>query len=319
MSAVLREVPKQNTQALSKIFSHLNKLERLETDVIGLLPELSDDEVMETRSYSRLLGKSAWKIECACDAEIWKRTKAACGRGNKDVDEEGILAAVNKRAGEIGCSARTVYNNGKIFDTFKDEIVATDFNHLDEKTFYLAALAAPDPHKALEDFAAKKLDDSTFSTRDAWKEAKSAKKALYEKKNELAYKANNETRKSLRGMFNAIRLYLEQQREAVAKLDSKLASSTIGSWIQEIVDQEDVWFVEDAKEAAVKAWRNGNTREDHMATALGLPLPEMHRIMKDLEEQGVFERSRQRGTDQARGPGQQLWHLVGEPIPTYKE
>jgi len=319
MSAVLREAPKQNTQALSKIFNHLNKLEKLETDVIELLPQLSDEEVIETRQYSKLLGKTAWKIECACDAEIWKRTKAMCGRGNKDVDEEGILAAVNKRANEIGCSGRTVYNNGKIFDTFKEEIVASDFNHLDEKTFYLAALASPDPHAAIESFAASKLENPFFSTRDAYREARRSRKALYETKNRLAYEANDQTRKALRAHFDQTRVILEQRRDACEKLDTKLAFSLYGSWIQEIEDQEDVWFVEDAKEAAIKAWRNGNTREDHMATALGLPLPEMHRIMLDLADRGVFEKARQRGTAVARGPGQQLWHLVGEPIPTYND
>lgn len=318
MSALLHEAPKANTQALSKIFSHLNKLEKLETDVIGLLPDLSDDEVIETRTYAKLLGKSAWKIEIACDAEIWNRTKAACGRGNKDVDEDGILAAVNKRAAEIGCSARTVYNNKQLFDTFREEILANVCNNLDEKSFFLAALAAPDPHKAIEEFAAKKMDDPFFSARDAFKAAKSAKRAVYSAKNKLSTESSNETRRRLRSHFDETRLMLEQRRDACAKLDSKLASSTYGSWIQEIEDQEDVWFVEDAKEAAIKTWHNGNTREDHMATALGLPLPEMHRIMQDLEDQGVFEKSRQRGTDAARGPGQQLWHLIGEPIPTYK-
>lgn len=319
MSAVLREAPRQNTQALSKIFNHLNKLDKLETDVIGLLPDLSDDEVMETRNYAKLLGKSAWKIECACDAEIWNRTKAACGRGNIDVDEEGIMAAVNKRATEIGCSGQTIRNNRNIFDTFKKEIVQIDFNHLDEKTYYLAALAAPDPHVAIENFAAEKLKNPFFSTRDAWREARRSKKAVYEAKNRIAYEVNHEQRQALRRHFDSTKLSLETMRDACKKLDSKLASSMYGSWIQEIEDQQDVWFVEDLKVAMIKAWRNGNTRESHMATALGLPMTEVHRVARELESEGVFEKARQRGTDQARGPGQQLWHLVGEPIQTYKE
>lgn len=309
----------QNTQALSKIFNHLNKLDRLETDVISLLPSLTDDEVMETRSYAKLLGKSAWKIECACDREIWNRTKAACGRGNKDIEEEGILAAVNKRAGEIGCSARTVYNNAKIFDTFREEIVATDFNHLDEKTYYLAALASADPHAAIESFAQEKLKNPFFNTRDAYREARKSKKAVYEAKNRIAYEVNHEKRQALRQHFDSTKLTLERMRDACQKLDTQLAANMYGSWIQEIEDQEDVWFVEDAKVALIKAWRNGNTRESHMATALGLPITEVHRIARELEDEGIFEKARQRGTDQARGPGQQLWHLVGEPIPTYND
>jgi hypothetical protein len=319
MSAVLREAPRHNTQALSKIFNHLNKLERLENDVITLLPSLSDDEVMDTRNYAKLLGKSAWKIEAACDREIWNRTKAACGRGNIDIDEEGIMAAVNKRAAEIGCSARTVYNNGKLFETFKDEMVAIDFNHLDEKTYYLAALASTDPHAAIEHFAEEKLKNPFFSTRDAFRWARKSKKAVYEAKNRIAYEVNHEKRQALRAHFDTTKLTLEAMRDACKKLDTSLAANMYGSWIQEIEDQEDVWFVEDAKVALIKAWRNGNTRETHMATALGLPITEVHRISIELEDEGIFEKSRQRGTAVARGPGQQLWHLVGEPIPTYND
>ena len=317
MNAVLRDAPKENTQALSKIFNHLNKLERLEADVIGLLPELSDDEVVDTRNYSRMLGKTAWKIEAACDAEIWNRTKAACGRGNRDVNEEGILAAINERAALVGCSARTIYNNGKIFATFREEIVADAFNHLDDKNYYLAAASAADPHTMLEQFAAEKLKNAFFSTRDAWRAARKSKKALYETKNRIAYEVNHEQRQALRQHFDSTKITLETMRDACAKLDPKLAASMYGSWILEIEDQQDVWFVEDAKEALVKAWLNGNTREDHMATALGLPVAEVHRVARELEDEGIFEKARQRGTDAARGPGQQLWHKVGEPIPTY--
>lgn len=309
----------QNTQALAKIFNHLNKLDRLETDVIGLLPSLTDDEVLETRSYAKLLGKSAWKIECACDREIWNRTKAVCGRGNIDVDEEGIMAAVNKRATEIGCSGQTIRNNRNIFEAFKEEIVQIDFSHLDEKTFYLAALASADPHAAIEYFANEKLKNPFFSTRDAYRWARKSKKAVCEAKNRIAYEVNHEKRQALRRHFDSTKLTLETMRDACKKLDTQLAANMYGSWIQEIEDQEDVWFVEDAKVAIIKAWRNGNTRESHIATALGLPITEVHRIARELEDEGIFEKARQRGTDQARGPGQQLWHLVGEPIPTYND
>ena len=316
---LVAQSPPANTQALAKIFNHLNKLDKLETDVINLLPELSDDEVMETRNYAKLLGKSSWKIEIACDNEIWNRTKAKCGRGNIDVDEDGIIAAVNKRAGEIGCSGQTIRNNRNIFDTFKEELCKSDFTHLDEKTFYLAAYVAPDPHAMLEKFAKEKLDNPFFSTRDAFREARRSKKAVYEAKNRIAYEVNHEKRQALRSHFDSTRLTLEAMRGACEKLDTKLASQMYGSWIQEIEDQEDVWFVEDLKVAIIKAWRNGNTREIHMATALGLPITEVHRVARELEGEGIFEKARQRGTDQARGPGQTLWHLVGEPIPTYND
>ena len=313
----VQELQKESREALGRVLNSVNKLEQSRKQILAMLPHFSDEEVIETRMNARMAGCWSWVIECACDAEMFKREEAQRGRGDVDVDETGRLATDRKQAYLQGVGTSTLYRNAQIYNTFEN--VLTSENNLEDKGFFIAALAAPDPQAAIEEFSKSKADNAFYAVKDAWREVKGAKKRLYEKRNELAYQANDETRKALRSLFNVVRQYLEQQREVVAKLDSKLASSTIGSWIQEIVDQEDVWFVEDAKEAAIKAWRNGNTREDHMATALGLPLPEMHRIMKDLEEQGIFERSRQRGTDQARGPGQQLWHLVGEPIPTYND
>src|SRR5678815_976631 len=106
MSLALAEASRPNTQALSKIFGQINKLDKIEEDVIALLPEMSDDEVMHTRNYAKTLGRSAWRIEIACDAELWNRVHAKRGRGNVDVDKKGIKAAVATRAAELGCSPR---------------------------------------------------------------------------------------------------------------------------------------------------------------------------------------------------------------------
>lgn len=171
MSASLAEVPRP-TAALAKVFNQIHKLEAIEHDVIALLPSLSDDQVIETRITARLLFASAWKIEIACDAEIWDRTdKALRGRGNVDAQEKGILAAVNKRADEIGCSARTVYENARIFRTFKENIESTCKN-LDDKGFFQAALQSPEPKVTIERFAQTKLDNPHFRVADAWREVK---------------------------------------------------------------------------------------------------------------------------------------------------
>jgi hypothetical protein len=313
----VRDLEKESREALGRVLNSVNRLEESRKQILTMLPVLPDEEVIETRMNAQLAGRWAWVIECACDAEMFKREEAKRGRGHVDVDEKGRLATARKQAYLHGVGTSTLYRNAKIYNTFENLLIGE--NNLEEKGFFIAALAAPDPHLAIEEFSKKKANNAFFAVKEAWRDVKRAKKKLYEKKNELAYKANDETRKALRVLFNAVRLYLEQQRVVCAKLDSKLAGSTIGSWIQEIVDQEDVWFVLDAKDAAIIAWKNGNTREDHIATALGLPLPEIHRVMKELESDGIFERCRQRGTDQARGPGQQLWHLVGEPIPTYND
>lgn len=330
MSAILRpkevkrelkrvqDLEKESREALGRVLNSVNRLEESRKQILEMLPHLPDDEVIETRMNARMAGAWAWVIECACDAEMFKRDEAQRGRGNVDVDEKGRLATARKQAYLQGVGTSTLYRNAQIYNTFKNVLTSGNIN-LEDKGFFIAALAAPDPQEAIESFSEKKADNAFYAVKDAWREVKRAKKKVYEAKNKLAYEANDETRKKLRAHFDETQLILEQRREVCAKLDSKLASSTYGSWIQEIIDQKDVWFVLDTKEALIKVWRNGNTREDHMATALGIPLTEVHRVVKEMEDDGVFEKSRQRGTDQARGPGQQLWHLVGEPIPTYND
>lgn len=159
---------RRRTSALSKVIGQINRLEQSERDIIAVLPFLSDDEVMETRNSARQLNACAWKIEVACDAEIWDRTKENLSRsGVKDVDEKGIKAAVNKRAQELGCGASTIYANYLLFRRFAPALSGQ--NGLDDKGFYQAALAADDPDSALETFAQKKMDEPQFRVADAWR------------------------------------------------------------------------------------------------------------------------------------------------------
>ncbi len=315
MAAVINHP--RRTHALANILNATNKLDQTRESLLTIIPSLLDEEIIETRMSARVAGAWAWVIECACDAEMFKREEARRGRGNVDEEEAGRVATARKQAYLQGVGTSTLYRNAQIFNTFEN--VLTHENNLEDKGFFIAALAAPDPHEAIETFSKQKADNAFFQVKDAWKEVKSAKKKLYQVKNLLAYEASDEKRKALRAHFEQTRLVLEQRRDACAKLDSKLASSTYGSWISDIEDQEDVWFVADTKEAIIRTWKNGNTREDHIATSLGLPLTETRRVLQEMKEEGIFEKARQRGTDVARGPGQQLWHLVGEPIPTYND
>jgi hypothetical protein len=171
MSANLAVVPEK---ALAKVIHQINKLESVEQDIIALLPSMTDDQVIETRNGARLLGCSAWKIEVACDAEIWDRNERAMrGRGNKDVEEKGILAAVNKRAAELGCGASTIRSNAALYKRFKN--VLSGEHILDDKGFYQAAMSADDPDAAIETFAKERSENPTFRPADAWRKVKASK------------------------------------------------------------------------------------------------------------------------------------------------
>lgn len=168
----------ERSNALSKVFGQINRLEKIEDDIIALLPDMSDDEVMDTRIYAKSLGRSAWRIEVACDREIWNRTEAKRGRGNVDVEGVGIKATVAKRAAELGCTPRTIESNARVAKfvrEIEEENDESTFTILDEKGYWQAALSADYPKEAIEHFVNAKLENPFFSVSDAFRWAKEGK------------------------------------------------------------------------------------------------------------------------------------------------
>lgn len=158
----------------------MNAIDRRADDVIRDLPGRDDYEILEIRNSARALGRAAWRIEAACDASLLDRVKLKGGRGRRDVDEQGVDAAVRRVAAEVGVTPRTIYQNAQIHNTFFAEtdereirsIENGTLDHLEEKEYYKAALRSPDPHETLEYFARQKASDPNFSTGDAWRVVK---------------------------------------------------------------------------------------------------------------------------------------------------
>lgn len=176
----LQESPTQTTQALSKVFGVINKLEKVEGDIIALLPGMTDDEVLDTRVQAKTLGRSAWRIEIACDAELWNRTYARRGRGNVDTEGVGVKATVAKRAAELGCSSRTIESNAKVYKLVQEveqENSANTCTILDEKGYWQAADASDDPKAAIEHFIEEKLSNPMYSVTDAFRWSKGRKES----------------------------------------------------------------------------------------------------------------------------------------------
>lgn len=167
MAAALKVVPRQTT-ALAKVLHQIDRAEKSERDVIALLPTLTLDELIYTRNSARLLHCTAWKIEIACDAEIWDRAQSLSQTGKKDLGEKGIMAQVNKRAEEIGCGASTVRANARLYRRFAP-LLSTE-QGLDDKGFYQAAMKADDPEAKLQEWAQKKVENPFFRVADAWRE-----------------------------------------------------------------------------------------------------------------------------------------------------
>lgn len=295
MSAVLERSP---TIGLSKVINQIHKLEAIEHDIISLLPSLSDEEVIETRNTARLLFASAWKIEIACDAEIWERTqRAMVGRGNKDVDEKGIMAAVNKRAQEIGCSARTVYENARIFRRF-GEIIETTCKNLDDKGFFQAALQSPDPETTIEEFAQRKMDNPFFRVTDAWKEVETQKEESKRKREKVAG-AVRDTQQDL--MIAHCDKSIAMQRELKEECPlRRIGDRLYDSMIEDLEDIKNNIQLENIETAIQSAIGEGYQTIPDLAGFTGLSQVDVKRavkalIQKDIVEIKSIEESRQDG------------------------
>lgn len=162
-----KDAPEANT-ALARVSSQLKKMGETEREVIALLPSMSWRQLLTTRSKAQILYTVGWRVEIACDAEIWDRhDKATSGRGNVDTEGRGIMAAVNRRSKEIGCGASTIRANARLHKRFK-KVMSTHHN-LDDKGFYQAAEAADDPIAAVKHFAKEKLANPLYRPADAWR------------------------------------------------------------------------------------------------------------------------------------------------------
>ncbi|MBA3766775.1 MAG: hypothetical protein H0W99_07275 [Acidobacteria bacterium] len=168
----------KSTEMLAKIIDGINRLDDARKDLMDTLPHLEDEEIIQTRMGARALGAWSWVIECGCDAEMMKRVEVKRGRGNKDVDQKGKVAAVNKHAYQCGQQPATIYRNVQIYNTFQNVLIVQN-NLLEEKGFYEAALRTDNPPAALEVFAREKDKNVFFSVRDAYREAEKLKQKTF--------------------------------------------------------------------------------------------------------------------------------------------
>lgn len=316
MSANLRAVPRQ-TAGLAKVIHQINKLEKIERDVIAILPSLSDDEVIDTRSTARLLYCSAWKIEIACDAEIWDRTQQAVrGRGNVDKEEKGIMAAVNKRADELGCGASTIRKNAQLYRRFEN-VLSAERNILDDKGFFQAALTADDPDVAIEQFAAKKLNNPFYRVADAYRDI--------EQEKEEAERTREGVTAVIRAMqMKALADHIEQEAipatEALMQKcpNAKFASSFWGDQLQQLRERLVDMRNNEFRSLLVVTWHRGKQTTDAMVEHTGLPKTDVVRTMRALEDEGYFiERNLEWKTEQGRGTTGKVWRRTDKKLPAH--
>lgn len=325
MSATMvnRDISKGNASSTAIAFpaatllSQAERLAKIEREVIAHLPDQDLDEVLSTRANAKLLSETAWRIECACDAQIVSGAKSMRGKGrNGEAKELGVTAAVRKQAKKAGCTPATVFKNAQIFKLIQQAESAspemsTALRVLNERKYFVVALTAADPVGALKIFIEKKSTLPRFRTTDA--ERLLSRLGITKKQVNQTVITN--VRKTISHLSTR-----EEEIDHIYKVIELIKLSVIPecsnpeiirlheSYIEDLTDHltEDL-FNADAAAALRRAWSLGNHNDKQLAKATGFPEDVVHREMKMLERAGQFLL-----IPRTEPP---KWHKIGEPVP----
>lgn len=291
---------------------HVSKLAEFEEKLLTRLQDYSEDEIINIRMDARLLGIYSWRVECACDFELFNRQRLVGGRGRKDTAGAGIGAALLKRMKALGCSHMHLRRNAQIYREF-GETLNTAVAVLPEKGFYLAALESQNPKETLELFITKKKENPKFNVASANRVILEQRKEKERQKQNFLDKHSPEPKKLLKDHILKTITVIEDVIKPSCP-DTKFAKQFYGSLLQELRDHLNLMFEEDAAQALRKAWADGYRKENQMASQTGLPRETVSQIMRMLEDEGEFYIVDQRGeTSFARGVHAKMWWRVGEP------
>lgn len=308
-------------------FRILEDLGKLEPQIVADLEHQSEDDIFKLWEAGGQLEGYGWRIKCAAAAATWKQTAAAKrGRGNKDVNERGILAAVSKKSKKFGVTPSTVYRKAQIFrlmNQVTSENLMLEHNILDvldEEGYWDRALYAADPVKAVLLFADKKLSLPRFRVTDA------ERLVLTEdlSRKAVALKAVENTRQETgqlsarKSLINHIRSSQQVVRNLIIPdcPDPEFSERVWEELLMELEEEYQELFNEDAFTALRLAWDQGHHREDQLAKVTKLPIADVSVFMSSLSDMSEFIRVQPR--DMKRRNDHQLWHRVGEPFDNAK-
>ncbi len=166
------------------LFNGMNHLVALPDNIMERLSLFTDDQVLQMWHYAREWGAKAWQIECACAAEAKRRVEARRGRGHKDLDGSGRVAAMDDVARDLGITRNEAYRKAQTFETFfmdddpnnaqENSLGVQTILAVQEPALYEEALRAADtpgdkeaPRRALDLIIQRKEENPFYSTRDA--------------------------------------------------------------------------------------------------------------------------------------------------------
>jgi hypothetical protein len=159
----------ESLEELCSLNISLTETEKFESALEDLqlrLSELEEPRLVELTIKTRQLEWCAFIIRGMCAAELRRRynLRLVGGKGKRDLSGKGIQAQMTRLAESIGVSPTTLITDARISDTFFSSIEDTALarEHTLPREFYVIALSAPDPQKAIK-FAGRHACDGRYS------------------------------------------------------------------------------------------------------------------------------------------------------------
>lgn len=313
MSAVQSRVLPYQSPASRRFHKFLSNLANLVPEVIADLGKQSDDDLLQTRKQARVLDESAWRVECACDAEVVDRAvKLKGGRGLRDVNAVGAKAAIARRAKQIGVTPRTVERNAQIF-RLMEETSDREIACLTEKNFFVAALTAADPARAISLFIEKRKAGHRFKVSDAYRllASEGLTKSVHNQKALDKIRETVELSGRAEQIAHLQRSIARVKDDIIPDCHDEEIQRIHESYLSDLEDHLQLMVDEDISVALRASWDRGKLWEHELAEDSGFALEDVSRIMGLLEQDGEFIRVPVRDTPRNRV----RWHKVGEPLP----
>lgn len=297
---------------------YLAKLSAVESEVIASIPNQTDAEILETRSQAGVLGRSAWKIECACDSQVWQRAEDKRKSLNKTTDCESIKKVLSDHSSAVGCTPQTLYNNRRVFELIQEVQIKSGFNldALDTKGFFLEALKDKDPITAIKLINEEKGKNAKLRVSDAGRllEENNSTKTVVAKNTLISVRTEkgNLTEREIEidHLNRARKLIIKQILPDCPsdRIRSDIWDEALSAIASELGEADD----DDIKDALITSWDSGKHREDEIAEHTGVLLETVNRLMKQMSSLS------HNGVSFILVPREgefKTWHKVGEPLP----
>jgi hypothetical protein len=262
-----------------------DKLLHYEQGVVLSLQSQTEKEILETRGKAKLAGKLAWRLEAACDAEVISRANNVRGHNFRSgASAHGVMFAAKRQAKKVGCTPAVVFQNARIYRLIQEVEGAnsensTELQLLDEKGFFIAALSAANPHKAVLIFAQRKATLKRFRVTDA---QRLLEREGLTKKVSVA-KAVSSIRSAPRNERFA---YLKKLQAILSECPDVDLLSRLGlqDCLDDVTDELGNMLDEDIAAAIKKHWALTHRTLKALSNITGFPEADIERIICEMPE-----------------------------------